>query len=111
MPSNGNQEAGALPQRTPTPHSYPTKPLKTPPTEPTRAPADNIKAIAEELAHRITEAGRYAREHGEYVDQFAAAFAQRLRQDASEFAQKLVGSEQRRQTDLRQFMGTDSERR
>ena len=67
--------------------------------------AGTIVAFAEALAERVTSAGRYAREHGAYIDEVSIAFAKQLQAEAEQYAASLLASERRKMAELEKIMG------
>jgi hypothetical protein len=79
-------------------------PAPMPAAGPTVA-TDDVVARVEAAAELVREAGRYASDHGQYLDEISAAFAERLRAMTSEYARNLLAAEERKMADLRRIMG------
>jgi hypothetical protein len=75
-----------------------------PTTGPTVA-TDDVVARVEAAAELVREAGRYASDHGQYLDEISAAFAEKLRAMTSEYARNLLAAEERKMAELRKIMG------
>lgn len=78
---------------------------KVPVEAPEQVGADTIVAFAEALAERVTAAGKYAREHGQYIDEVSIAFARQLQAEAQQYAASLLASERRKMAELEKIMG------
>lgn len=78
---------------------------KVPTEVPEQIDAGTIVAFAEALAERVTAAGRYAREHGAYIDEVSIAFARQLQAEAQQYAESLLASERRKMAELEKIMG------
>ena len=85
---------------------------KTLDTQPTPRPtadqkisSDDVVARVEAVSELVLEAGRYASNHGQYVDQISTTFAQRLQAMTSEYASQLLAAEERKMSELRKIMG------
>ena len=70
-----------------------------------RSGPSTIAAFAAALAERIEAAGRYAREHGAYIDEVSIAFAKQLQAEAEQYAASLLASERRKMAELEKIMG------
>lgn len=65
----------------------------------------DIRGIADLLAARAVEAGRYAEAHGRYVNQLSTAFANQLLADCRAYAGKLLEAERSKTAELEQLLG------
>jgi hypothetical protein len=64
-----------------------------------------IKALVAVLAEKITTAGNYARDHGQYIDDVSGAYAKQLMDHAEAYAQNLLAAEERKRAALEQMLG------
>ena len=67
---------------------------------------ENIKRLVEETAARVQRAGRYARDHGQYLDEVSTAFAKQLLADYATFASNVMAAEGRKTAELEKHLGT-----
>lgn len=78
-----------------------------PATEATEAddvPAD-VAALAMAMAERVATAGRYAREHGQYLEQRSIAFAERIQAMVADYAGNMLAAERRKMSELEKILG------
>lgn len=72
---------------------------------PPNVPTDDVVARAEAVGALCREAGRYARDHGAYIDEISQAFADRLQTMTADYAKNLLAAEERKMAKLREIMG------
>jgi hypothetical protein len=71
----------------------------------TNSTADDVVARVDAAAELCREAGRYAREHGAYLDELSTAFADKLRAMTADYASNMLAAEERRMAELRRILG------
>jgi hypothetical protein len=71
--------------------------------------AGDVLRYAETLAESIATAGRYARDHGAYLDDISSSYARQLRADAQEYAKNMLAAERRKQAELERILGKAAE--
>jgi len=69
------------------------------------AAADDVVARVEAAAQLCRDVGRYARDHGQYLDEISVAFAEQLQEMVKDYASNLMAAEQRKMADLQKIMG------
>jgi hypothetical protein len=67
--------------------------------------ADDVTNQIAETARMIRDIGRYAKEHGDYLQQLSLTFADRLQEQARDFAAGLLASERRKIAELEKILG------
>jgi hypothetical protein len=72
---------------------------------PDSAAADDVVARVEAAAQLCRDVGRYARDHGQYLDEISVAFAEQLKDMVKDYASNLMAAEQRKMADLQKIMG------
>jgi hypothetical protein len=72
---------------------------------PDSAAADDVVARVEAAAQLCRDVGRYARDHGQYLDEISVAFAERLQDMVKEYATNLMAAERRKMAELEKIMG------
>jgi hypothetical protein len=66
---------------------------------------DDVVARVDAAAELCREAGRYAKDHGAYLDELSTAFADKLRAITVEYARNMLAAEERRMAELRRILG------
>lgn len=69
------------------------------------AAADDITSQIADTARMIRDIGRYAKEHGDYLQKLSDSFADRLQESAQNYALDLLNSERRKLAELEKIMG------
>jgi hypothetical protein len=69
------------------------------------AASDDVVARVDAAAELCREAGRYAKDHGAYLDEISTAFAAKLQQMTAEYAANMLAAEERRMAELRRILG------
>jgi hypothetical protein len=69
------------------------------------ASPDDVVARVEAAAELCRSVGKYASDHGQYLDQISTAFAERLREMTKEYASNLLAAERRKMAELEKIMG------
>lgn len=69
------------------------------------AASDDVVARVDAAAELCREVGRYASDHGQYLDQISAAFAERLQAMTAEYAANMLAAEERKMAELRKILG------
>ena len=66
---------------------------------------DDVVARVDAAAELCREVGRYASDHGRYLDEISAAFAERLQAMTKEYAANMLAAEERKMGELRRILG------
>lgn len=69
------------------------------------ATTDDVVARVDAAAELCREVGRYASDHGRYLDEISTAFAAKLQQMTAEYARNMLAAEERRMAELRRILG------
>lgn len=69
------------------------------------AASDDVVARVDAAADLCREAGRYAKDHGAYLDEISTAFADKLRAMTAEYASNMLAAEERRMAEVRRILG------
>jgi hypothetical protein len=69
------------------------------------ATTDDVVARVDAAAELCREVGRYARDHGAYLDEHSTAFADKLRVMTADYARNMLAAEERRMAELRRILG------
>ena len=69
------------------------------------ATSDDVVARVDAAAELCREVGRYASDHGRYLDEISAAFAERLQAMTKEYAANMLAAEERKMAELRRILG------
>ena len=80
-----------------------TQAAMMPPSE--SAAADDVVARVEAAAQLCRDVGKYARDHGQFLDEISVAFAERLQEMVKEYASNLMEAERRKMSELERIMG------
>jgi hypothetical protein len=67
--------------------------------------SDDVVARVDAAAELCREVGRYASDHGRYLDEISAAFAERLQAMTKEYAANMLAAEERKMAELRRILG------
>jgi len=71
----------------------------------TNSTTDDVVARVDAAAELCREVGRYAKDHGAYLDEISTAFAAKLQQMTAEYAANMLAAEERRMAELRRILG------
>jgi phage host-nuclease inhibitor protein Gam len=66
---------------------------------------DDVVARVDAAAELCREVGRYASDHGRYLDEISAAFAERLQAMTAEYASNMLAAERRKMAELERILG------
>jgi hypothetical protein len=72
---------------------------------PDTAAADDVVARVEAAAELCRSVGKYASDHGQYLDQISTAFAERLQEMVKDYATNVMAAERRKMSELEKIMG------
>lgn len=88
----------------------PAKAAKPPAAVDPAAAADDITSQIADTAQMIRDIGRYAKEHGDYLQTLSDGFANRLQESARTYVMDLLDSERRKLAELEKIMGRATKR-
>lgn len=86
------------------------RPDKSPAAVDPAVAADDITSQIADTARMIRDIGRYAKEHGDYLQKLSDSFADRLQESAQNYAIDLLNSERRKLAELEKIMGRGTKR-
>jgi len=72
---------------------------------PDSASTDDVVARVEAAAELCRCVGKYASDHGQYLDQISVAFAEQLQQMVKDYATNVMAAERRKMQELERIMG------